>query len=378
MFPVHSEPKIAFILFFRFLIKLYCTILSTIPTPLHPLIRLNASSHKIVYILIFGICTYFNLAHGQEMHFSQLSQTQSFSNPAFTGIAFGPRVLLQYRNQYPAIGQSVNSGYSTYYASYDQFLKNANSGIGVQVIGDKFGDGIFSRYQLVGQYAYQARFDEYKALRIGLSASANLQQLDRSQLRFFDQIDPFLGFDANLTTQESIDDRFSKSYINVNAGLLYFTNSLYAGLSVRNLMPKANFLSQSDGMLQDMTASAQFGGNIWINEYERTALFPYLLIDRQYGQYKAVGNVLYQYKLMNLGLGGRYSSGGLESIILMMGFNLQKFRLSYSYDIHTGGMAGYSGGSHEIGFRILLNGEDNSLYPNEHKNILFCPDFLRN
>jgi hypothetical protein len=61
-----------------------------------------------------------------------------------------------------------------------------------------------------------------------------------------------------------------------------------------------------------------------------------------------------------------------------VGFNFNKLRISYSYDLNTSGIKSYTGGSHEVGVRILFKGEDNSLYPNEYKNILFCPDFMKN
>ncbi len=339
---------------------------------------INEKSYKklsvILYLLFF--ITYH--IQGQEIHFSQLSQTQFFSNPSFTGIQFGPRALFHFRNQYPKIGAEVNSGFNTIYASYDQYIDGLNSGLGVQFMGDRYGDDIFNRYYLTANYAYQAKFNESEAIRIGLSGSAIIQQLDRSKLRFFDQIDPIYGFNNLITTQENVPDNFSQTFFNFNAGALYFKHNFYVGLSVRNLLPKKNFYNPDNTAFQDLTLSLQTGGVLWLNKDNRTALFPYLLIDRQYNYNKIVGNFIYQYKLINAGIGFRHNSNSLESIILLTGINVNKLRFSYSFDVNTNGLNGYSGGSHELGFRILINGEDNSLHPNEYKNILFCPDFMKN
>ncbi len=330
------------------------------------------------FIALIIVCFFAFESYAQELHFSQLSQTQIFTSPAFTGLGYGPRAFLHYRNQYPRVGYIVNSGFNTYYASYDQFLEEQNSGIGVQVVADKFGDGTFSRYHLIGNYAYQARFNEYKALRLGISGSATFQQLDRSKLKFYDQIDPFTGFDNFNTTQELVEDNFSETSFNLSVGGLYYTNQYYFGVSARNLMPKGNFYNPQKKIFEDMTISAQAGAAFWLNEDTRTGVFPYFLFDRQYGYQKVVANVIYQHQIANLGIGGRYTSGGLESITLMTGINFNNLRISYSYDIHAGGLQSYSGGAHEVGLRFLIKGEDNSLYPNAHKNIMFCPDFLRN
>lgn len=338
---------------------------------------LNDFRFKIVFLFCLYLLSY-SLSQAQELHFSQLSQTQLFTSPAFTGMAYGPRAFIHYRNQYPSIGTAVNSGYNTIYASYDQFVDEIHSGFGVQIIGDQLGDRIYSRYQIGLNYLYQARFNEYKALRIGLSAQAHIQQFDKSKLQFYDQIDPFRGFDAGIASQEAISDNFSSFSPNVHVGALYFTNSFYGGFAARNLLGRSYVNGTQGKLFEDMTISGQLGAVHWINEDNRTAIFPYLLADYQYQSHKVVANILYQYKLLNIGIGARHIKDGLESIILMTGMNFNQFRISYSYDIKTGSLSGSSGGAHELGLRFLLRGEDNSLYPNAHKNILFCPDFLRN
>lgn len=312
----------------------------------------------------------------QDIHFSQLSQTQNFANPAFTGIQFGPRIIVNYRNQFPKVGEEVNGGFNTIYASYDQFINSYNSGVGIQAISEKFSDNIFSRYHINLNYAYQARFDEQSAIRFGLTGNFIVQQLDRTKLHFFDQIDPIFGFDNFIPTQENLLDNYSQSYFNFNAGALYYRSNIYLGLSARNILPKKNFYNSSRSQFEDLLISAQAGGVIWTNREQKSGIFPYLLYERQYNNSKLVANFIYQYKLLNLGLGFRHSMSSLESMILMLGVNLNKIRFSYSYDIASGGLSSYSGGSHEVGLKILFKGEDNSVHPNEFSNISFCPEFI--
>lgn len=338
---------------------------------------LNVNSVK-KFLLLFALFIAYGKMEGQDIHFSQLSQSQFFSNPAFAGIQFGPRILAHYRNEYPSVGTQINSGFNTYFLSYDQFLNRYNSGLGVQIIADKFGDNVYSRYYINANYAYQARFNDQHALRIGISANMIHQQLDQSRLVFYDQIDPINGWQNAPPSSENLSNSFSQTFFNLHTGIVYFTHKFYAGISARNLLPKPNFQNLSSKPFEDMTLSAQTGAALWINTDKRIGLFPYLLFDRQYGYNKVVANVLYQYQMLNVGLGARHNISEIESLIFLAGFNFNKLRVSYSYDLGLNGLKSYSGGSHELGLRILFGGEDNSLHPNEYKNVLFCPEFLKN
>ncbi len=316
--------------------------------------------------------------NSQEVHFSQLSQNQTNINPAFSGIMFGPRINLQYRNQYPTIGTGVNSGYNTYFASYDQHFHAINSGFGFQVLGDKLAGNILSRYSFELMYSYQLKFNRYQALRIGLSGNLNLQQIDFSQLKFYDQIDPILGFNTNNATAEDLSNNYNTSFFNTNVGLVYFTSDYYIGVSAKNLLPKKNFFNEESTTFHYTLLSLQLGAVKRFGSDKQYALFPFLEYDRQASNQKIVGNLLGQYKIYNLGIGFRHNFESMESIMLMTGINLNRFRISYSYDIGTNALSSYTGGSHEIGIRVLIGGENNSLTPNEHKEILECPDFLKN
>lgn len=315
----------------------------------------------------------------QDIHFSQLAQTQLFSNPAFTGISYGPKIILQYRNQYPRIGSELNSGYNSIMASYDQYSSPLNSGFGIQILGDKYGENVISKYHINALYAYQIKLNRFHALRFGLGASYNVQQIDYSNLRFFDQIDPIAGFGANLPTNEILEDKFSNSYFNLNAGGLYFRNDFYLGLSARNLLPKKYFFNKSEQpRFYSTLLSAQIGGVARLGKENQYSFFPLALYERQYGYQKLVINLIGQYKMINLGIGARHNMSELESILFLFGCNFNQFRFSYSYDVVTSNISTYSGGSHEIGVRILFGGEDNSLRPNAEKELTYCPDFLKN
>ena len=63
----------------------------------------------------------------QDPAFSQFYANPLYLNPALAGSANCPRVILNYRNQWPGIAAT----YVTYSASYDQYVDAIQGGIGV-------------------------------------------------------------------------------------------------------------------------------------------------------------------------------------------------------------------------------------------------------
>ena len=65
----------------------------------------------------------------QDPHYSQNYAGPIGLNPALTGTANSPRVVTQYRNQWPGL----SGNFVTYHAAYDQKIEAINSGMGVMV-----------------------------------------------------------------------------------------------------------------------------------------------------------------------------------------------------------------------------------------------------
>ncbi len=74
----------------------------------------------------------------------------TFMNPAMAGVEGPAKLYLGYRNQWPG----ATDPYSTYHASYEQFLDPLQGGVGVHVINDRQGAGIFNSVSLDAIYSY--------------------------------------------------------------------------------------------------------------------------------------------------------------------------------------------------------------------------------
>ena len=75
---------------------------------------------KIAAILYLGVFLLTATSvSGQDVAFSQFYANPVYLNPALAGIRICPRVTLNYRNQYPSLGDN----YVTYNASFDMYSR---------------------------------------------------------------------------------------------------------------------------------------------------------------------------------------------------------------------------------------------------------------
>jgi len=103
----------------------------------------------------------------QDPAISQFYANPLYMNPAMAGVEGSAKVYLGYRNQWPGATQP----YSTYHASYEQFLEKLQGGIGVHVINDRQGGGIFNTLSMDAIYAYHLKVTPRLSVTGGFQAS---------------------------------------------------------------------------------------------------------------------------------------------------------------------------------------------------------------
>ena len=130
--------------------------------------------------------------NAQDPVFSQFYSTPLLLNPAFAGTSFAPRISASYRNQWPSV---TNTGiaFSTYAASYEQFIPQVNSGIGIMILSDNAGDGLLRTTNFLASYAYRIAVNDDLQIKLGIEAGFRQYNLDWDKLVFLDQIDQIQG-----------------------------------------------------------------------------------------------------------------------------------------------------------------------------------------
>ncbi len=284
-------------------------------------------------------------------------------NPAFAGNTLGPKVAVNYRNQWPGLP----SAYVTYAASYDQFFNNFNSGIGFSVLADEAGNGVLKTNRASFTYAYSIKLKRDHFLKIGIEPSIRQSRLNWQKLIFGDQINNETGEitagGSNLPGTEFEPDNTNRIYFDVGVGGIYYNKIFYAGVSLKHLnAPDIQFIEsgKSESIRGvPVRVSGHMGAQFYtpmLNFRKYKAYFsPQIMYAYQNPTSQVLVGALMDIGVMSVGTWYRYASTNADALILSAGFEKDFFRLEYSYDITISRAAG-TGGAHEIG--VVMTFED--------------------
>lgn len=327
----------------------------------------------VVFLMTLLLC---QPVQAQDPEFSQYYAAPLHLNPALAGISYGPRVNVNYRNQWPGI----EDAFTTYSVSYDQHINAINGGIGVSVLGDRVAGGLLNNYKADVMYSYQLALSDKYGVKLGVEVGVMQRSIDRDELIFQDQLNPLDQSNTTPTTSEPLPDDLNKTILDFGAGGVFFTPNFFAGVGVKHLTePDESFYDIETDNVQDLPLRAAFhmGGVIELNKIRNkdyylapTAMY---IHQRKFSQI----NVGTQLNLGNIygGLSFRHTFENSDALIALAGVNFEKWNLGYSFDFTLSELSIASGGAHEISLTLNF-GEDNPLNPEDREGRIECPAFL--
>ncbi len=280
-------------------------------------------------------------------------------NPALSGTTFSPRIVANYRNQWP----SIPNAYTTYAISYDQFVDKLSSGFGISLLADNAGAGILKTTRINLSYAYNLPLTDALFLRGGLQGGYVQKVLDWDKLLFYDQLDPLTGpTDAMGNPFPSLEERpddLNRGYFDFSAGLMIFSPKFYAGLALKHLnSPNERFIDQN-AFAGDLPLLLSIHGGLEINIKETnnkkkypTFISPNLLFAKQAEFYQFNVGAYVSTGLIYGGAWFRHTFSNSDAAIALIGFQKGIFKIGYSYDYTISGLSSQTGGSHEIALTI--------------------------
>jgi type IX secretion system PorP/SprF family membrane protein len=328
-------------------------------------------------IAIYIVCCFaWSLANAQDVIFTQFYTTPMQLNPAFAGNTLAPRIGVNYRDQW----HNVSKAYTTFTASYDQFIDGFNSGIGLSILSDKAGGGIYQKNNATVSYAYRLRIPRAKMnVKFGIEAGLGQTNVDWNKLVFLDMIDPVKGYVSGAATQEVAPLSFNKSYFDVSTGFLVYSDHWYAGASFKHLNTPDQSILDNKAQLSDglpILYSLQGGYEIVLSRGKRNSVAsfvtPNILIAKQgpftqinIGAQAGMGAVF-------AGLGFRHTIRNSDAVIVNLGVKKGVFKMGYSHDITVNGLLG-SFGAHEISVVLNFDEMNNAKKP----KYVDCFNFMR-
>ncbi len=331
----------------------------------------------LVMILFVSI-----VGRAQDLEFSQFYANRMYLNPALAGAEFLPTLSLSYRNQWP----QNSKAYRTYSASFDGYVSDINSGLGIMVLQDNQGDGTIKTAMVSGSYSYRVQIKQQLSISMGIKATYVQHKLDWNRLIFSDMIEPIYG--VQYLTTEQTPDKLSDGYIDFSLGGLINYKNFYFGVVIDHLsQPNESFYSNQEDAKLPMKYTLHTGIRIPIPgsstaKKDNFFLSPNLLYQKQ-EKFEQINYGLYLSK-NHWVIGGwlRHNlSFDLDAVIALVGYQTKKIRLAYSYDYVISNLMKTNSGAHEISLSFVF-GKPNVSCKGEYfyrkkKRIraISCPNF---
>ncbi len=284
----------------------------------------------------------------QDPQFTQFYSNPVYLNPAFAGSNVCPRLVMNYRNQWP----SFSANFVTTAVSYDQKADLLSGGLGFTVMSDNVANTLkTNNASLV--YSYHQNITRKFSLNFGIQGTFIQKSVDVSKLTFGDMIDPRRGF-VYLTNDYILTEPLN--ILDFSAGILGFSENFFFGVAVHHLtQPEESLVfspnNSSSNSFLPRRYSAHLGLEIPVKSQTQTmfatkkeTISPSILFNKQ-GDAQEL-NVGVYYRNGNLVGGVWYRNN--DSFIVTFGIQTEALRIGYSYDLTTSNLSVVSGGSHEI------------------------------
>ncbi|WP_445721810.1 PorP/SprF family type IX secretion system membrane protein [Flavobacterium sp.] len=292
---------------------------------------------KIIYIYVFLLlANHFTFAQ-QDPQFTQYMYNMSIVNPGYATDDLGVINLGGiYRSQWVgAVGAPSTASLFAHFPLSEKIES------GLNVIKDELGEGVLNETTLSADLGYKVALSKKAKLSIGLKAGVN----------FFNT--NFNGFQLNddsIGTDNAFQN-LNETFLNLGAGLFYFTDKYYLGLSVPNFLPNKQ-LKEANGISAIGTDELHYfftGGYVFnlTDNIKFKPAFITKLVQNAPLSADITANFMF-YDKFEIGVAHRID----DSFSGLVNYKITpQLRIGYAYDHTINNLGRFNSGSHEI---ILL------------------------
>lgn len=300
---------------------------------------------KFIYLISAFVFLAAGNAYGQQdAQFTMPMFNRQVFNPGFVGAPGAPELTMCGRTQWVGIDGHPN----TFTLSGNMPVSILRGGLGLHLINDQIGP--FNTNIIRLSYAFHLPIGNNGGkLQLGIGPSINLSNLDGTELRPAEDLDP--------TLRGLIGAQLNHTALDLGAGVYYHIptkgandnlDKFYIGFAADHLLepqrnygdegPQETFVYRTFGLM----AGYRFGNG------------PISFVPNFYGKmvknlrmFDLVGNL--HVRPMVFGAGVRASETNADAILALIGFNAsQRLFVAYSYDYTLSDLSVSTSGSHEV------------------------------
>ena len=305
----------------------------------------------------------------QDPEFSQFYANPLNLNPAFTGTSALPRVVSNYRNQWPKQGNT----YVTYNLTFDKFVNSIRSGIGFKLMYDRELNGVVNSIYSSFLYSYHLKASDRLFFTMALEGGFIYKKFNTSGLVFPGMIDQGTGTVTGTYPLPFEDGQ--KIFPDFSFGFAGQKDDVYFGIALHHLTQPDQSILEGDqvGRLPlKLTIHVGAKGHEFHRDlYSRGFTLSPNLVYQQQGSFKQINTGIYMTQnQFTFGLWYRNNlSVRPDAAIAMIGIQKERFQIGYSFDFSLSNVAAYSFGSHELSMTFFFG----EYHPNRFNNAMIIP-----
>lgn len=307
----------------------------------------------------------------QDNHYTLVSNTPLFLNPALTGQFDGRlRTMAGYRNQYSSPTVPFNAYYFSADAPVLQVEQYAYLAVGALVNGSKAGDGNLNNFGGDVSVAYHiaplTEIDDKLVaendLALGIQGGYRQASIDLSRIYFGSSgSTSFIPGGSTGLYQLGIGNSYSRYVVNTGFTFTHRSRRLMytAGLGIDNMnQPKSDVDRQVSSTLgMDKRICVMANANIVLDQYFSVRPGAYYLSAPSFNVFFAGSDLCLRLPVndtsVTLSVGAWFRSGNVGSVTV--GAQFYRFGFSMAYDSRFGNVTTSTGrGAVELGLRYIL------------------------
>jgi type IX secretion system PorP/SprF family membrane protein len=277
----------------------------------------------------------------QDPQYTQYMYNTQVVNPAYAGSRGSIDFAVLYRSQWVGLDGAPKTGTFTVNSPIGAA---ETMGLGLSIVSEEIGPARESNVNV--DYSYTINTSDNYKLAFGLKAGFDILDVDFTKLNIFDGGDVF---------ETNIDNKLQPQ---IGAGVYYYSDKFYAGLSVPNFLNSKHFDESEIGSTSAQTIAAERLHYFFITGYvfdvsESVKFKPTVLTKLVSGsplQIDLSANFLINEKF-TLGAAYRWSA----ALSAMVGFQATDgLFVGLGYDRETTDLSKYNDGSYEIILRYEI------------------------
>lgn len=272
----------------------------------------------------------------QDYQYSQFYASPLYINPGFTGLTEQHRIVANSRDQWPGL----TNEYLSTAISYDRWVDDFNSGMGIIASGELSGEGRLWRAEIAPTYAYQAVIADKVVVRPGIKVGFNQIGINKDKLVFNDQLET-----GTVSTETKI--RPNRFYTDFSFGFLTLYDKYWMGLSWNHINePDQSLIDNNNPSPLSRKFSLQGGAKIPLEikgseqstgrditlamHYKAQGKFDQLDI----GGYLNTNPIIYGIWYRGLPFkSNKQGSLNADALTFLIGIKQEEYSIGFSYDV---------------------------------------------